>query len=265
MTKNVKFKKYVYNSDSGAIGLLISKECGAYKVRLFGVTRLWRDRNCQVYSLYVENNKVNPYLPNEIVIERKHYYKLELFVAYYISQDGCVFSLFGNRFLKTSFTKTGYRVVGLSTNGLGRTKTKSIHRLIAERFIPNPSNYREVDHIDGDRSNNAVSNLRWCTHKQNMSFPIAIQRKRLAAKESSSKGLETKRKNGSIQCKEVLECNLEGTPLHHWASVREASRMTGVPFGNISQCCIGNLKQSHGRIWKFAHRENADNTQYSGV
>ena len=50
----------------------------------------------------------------------------------------------------------------------GKLYGKYIHRLVAEYFIPNPNGYKEVDHIDRNRQNNYVENLRWVTHKENM-------------------------------------------------------------------------------------------------
>jgi hypothetical protein len=59
----------------------------------------------------------------------------------------------------------GYMVVDVYHKG--NCKTSYIHRLVASHFIDNPSNLHEVNHIDGDKTNNHVSNLEWCTHKQN--------------------------------------------------------------------------------------------------
>lgn len=58
----------------------------------------------------------------------------------------------------------------------GRRKIAYIHRLIALHYIPNPNNYTEIDHVDGDPSNNSISNLRWCNRKMNMANTIARQR-----------------------------------------------------------------------------------------
>lgn len=61
--------------------------------------------------------------------------------------------------------KTGYYSVGLLING--KPKTKRVHRIVAETFIPNPENLPHVDHIDEDKSNNSVNNLRWLSAKNN--------------------------------------------------------------------------------------------------
>ena len=50
-----------------------------------------------------------------------------------------------------------------------------VHRSVAQMFIPNPNNYNEVDHIDGNKLNNFYLNLRWCTHKENCNNSITIQ------------------------------------------------------------------------------------------
>lgn len=72
---------------------------------------------------------------------------------------------------------TEFREVSLSNNGLGYLIVdlsgilKSVHRLVAEAFIPNPENKPCVDHINGNRADNRVENLRWVSHKENCNNP----------------------------------------------------------------------------------------------
>ena len=65
---------------------------------------------------------------------------------------------------------------GYWRKNLVKNKTSLIHRLVAESFIPNPNNYNEIDHIDGNPSNCNVENLRWCTSSMNQRNPITIER-----------------------------------------------------------------------------------------
>ena len=68
--------------------------------------------------------------------------------------------------LKVKTNRWGYNFVGIS-NRNGR-KSKIVHRLVAETFIPNVNGLREVNHIDGNKQNNRVENLEWCTRSQNL-------------------------------------------------------------------------------------------------
>lgn len=69
------------------------------------------------------------------------------------------------RILKQSNTTTGYKKVELVKNG--QKKSLRVHRLVAQAFIPNPENKPEVNHIDGNKTNNFVSNLEWVTSSEN--------------------------------------------------------------------------------------------------
>ena len=85
---------------------------------------------------------------------------------YFVTEEGLVFSSKTNKFLKFSYDQQGYQRVGLYI-GNYKSKTIKVHRLIAETFIDNPLNKKDVNHIDGDKSNNNIENLRWVTSRQN--------------------------------------------------------------------------------------------------
>ena len=84
---------------------------------------------------------------------------------YLIFNDGGVFSIKTNIFLKTYKDKYGYLKVILYKNGKG--KNLKIHRLIALHYIPNPENKPCIDHIDRNKTNNNIDNLRWVTPSEN--------------------------------------------------------------------------------------------------
>ena len=69
--------------------------------------------------------------------------------------------------LKTRVTKYGYVAVSLRKEGERRGYHKSVHRLVAIAFVPNPESKDQVNHIDGVKTNNMASNLEWCTRSEN--------------------------------------------------------------------------------------------------
>lgn len=77
--------------------------------------------------------------------------------------------------LKPKIDKYGYECVILYKKG--KPKYKTIHRLVAETFIPNPENKPQVNHIDGNKKNNHVDNLEWVTHSENTkhSYNLGLQ------------------------------------------------------------------------------------------
>jgi hypothetical protein len=91
---------------------------------------------------------------------------------YTISEDGVILSNSG-RFLNKedksithSLTDDGYEFIRLSLNY--KIKKHFVHRIIAQHFIPNPNGLEQVNHIDGNKRNNVISNLEWCSRQDNM-------------------------------------------------------------------------------------------------
>lgn len=76
--------------------------------------------------------------------------------------------------LRQSIHSRGYKVVGLTKGGI--TTTHYVHRLVAEAFVPNPTNLPFVNHIDEDKTNNFADNLEWCTEQYNATYGKARQK-----------------------------------------------------------------------------------------
>lgn len=93
---------------------------------------------------------------------------------YKVSSDGRIWSDYLNGYLKPFYSKGGY--LRVKVNFGERNKKFMVHRLVALAFVENsmPDVYTQVDHIDCNRTNNCVENLRWVTPKQNTQHAISL-------------------------------------------------------------------------------------------
>jgi hypothetical protein len=96
-----------------------------------------------------------------------------------VSNEGHIRCISTGRLVKFG-DNHGYYRVSLTRTTDHKQKHFLVARLVAIAFIPNPENKPEVDHIDGDRHNNSVNNLRWTTHHENCNNQISIDRMRKA-------------------------------------------------------------------------------------
>lgn len=88
------------------------------------------------------------------------------------------------RILVLRYDKDGYLTVHLRDCDNNKSKLCKVHRLVAEAFIPKIKGKDNIDHINSIRDDNRVENLRWCTNKENINFPIARKNRMIAAKNS---------------------------------------------------------------------------------
>lgn len=150
---------------------------------------------------------------------------------YQVSSFGRVHSLYKNIILKGVKATGGYTIVNLSKNG--STSTKTIHRLVAQVFIPNPENKPEVNHIDEDKSNNRVDNLEWMTAKENVNH--GTRNKRLSRTKSIP----------------ILAINLKTGESKQFYGINECARQLGLNPSNITSVLKGNRKQTGGYKFKY--------------
>lgn len=87
----------------------------------------------------------------------------DIHINYTITSDGNVYSKKSKKYLKPFYNTGGYLCVDLPN-----IKSARIHRLVADSFIPNANNLPQVNHIDGNKSNNNVLNLEWCDCRANV-------------------------------------------------------------------------------------------------
>ena len=106
---------------------------------------------------------------------------------YIIFKTGKIFSLKNNKFMKSWLDKRGYRNIGLSKNH--QRKTYKLHRLIMLHFVPNPDNLPQVDHINRNRDDNRLINLRWVDYSTNQQNTIVRKNNKLGIKNINKNGV----------------------------------------------------------------------------
>jgi hypothetical protein len=90
---------------------------------------------------------------------------------YKITTDGQVINLANNSYLTPILNSNGYYKVSLA-DGIAGLKQKFIHQLVTEHFLPNPYKYTQVNHVNGDKLDNRLVNLEWCTPLQNIQHAL---------------------------------------------------------------------------------------------
>ena len=173
--------------------------------------------------------------------EVETFVEIEGFENYEVSNLGKVRNIKSGRVLKTSLNNNGYLRLFLCKNN--KRKHLYLHRIIATAFIDNPDVKPCVNHIDENKLNNDLSNLEWCTVRENLIH-----------------GTRTKRVAEKLSQK-VIQLDLNDNILNVFKSMRQAERETGIDATSISACCNGKRKSAGGYKWikKVERGENGNN------
>lgn len=176
------------------------------------------------------------------------------FKDYTIDTEGNVYSKRKHKYLKQTINKYGYCKVTLQKDKY--KKMYSVHRLVAEVFIPNYNKLPQVNHIDGNKQNNHVANLEWCTAKHNMNEAVRTGLFDNCKKIQKENAVENNLNKyhilaNEVTKKKVAQYDKQNNLLNTYKSISEASRKTGITITSISYSANGKRKTAGGFIWHF--------------
>jgi hypothetical protein len=170
-----------------------------------------------------------------------------IYDKYIVFNDGRVYSIGKAQYLKPQKNKqTGYLYYDLRVRDRVNKKVLSgklcnVHRLVAETFIPNPLNKKQVNHIDGNKENNFITNLEWATSFNNVMHSYHMLPH-----------------NGLVP---VAQLTLEGVLIKEFISQTDAALHTGVDFRYISLAVAGKQKTAGGFKWIKLNTSKQNNNQ----
>lgn len=145
------------------------------------------------------------------------------------------------RVLKNHFTYDGYPIVPLMLNKT--KKTIAVHILVAKTFIDNPNNKPQVNHIDGVKTNNCISNLEWVTCKENVQHSIKTGLR-------NSKNRKYLHGDEHYASKTIYQYDLSGNLVKKWDCISEAARRYSCSPCTLINCSKGRIKSCKGYMWR---------------
>lgn len=189
---------------------------------------------------------------NSIKLEGEEWKDVVGYESYYIvSSFGRVISLGRTVPIKNStrYKQPYLLTIGKSIQGYPKVifsmknihKSPNVHRLVAQAFIPNPYNKPMVDHIDRDKTNNYVSNLRWCTLVENMNNPNTVEHCR-----NLNKGREY-----PLHFIPVVAVSIKNKSVLHFDSLKQAAKILQCKSCGISNAIAKKTPTYKGYIWYY--------------
>jgi hypothetical protein len=164
---------------------------------------------------------------------------------YQVDTEGNVFNRHGRK-MKPCKQNRGYLILGLHKDN--KTQVHTVHRLVAETFLGVAPKGYEINHKDGDKTNNRVSNLEWVTHAENMEHAFTTGKRRYTPIDMFS---------------------LTGEYIRTFKSLTLAAKFIGASKSQICECAQGIVRSAHGYVWRYSERmcdygmDRTESTDYS--
>lgn len=149
-----------------------------------------------------------------------------------VSDEGEIRKTSTGMIYKTQINKNGYKQIGLITLE-GKSKKFYVHRLVAEYFCNNVDLKKDVNHKNGDKTDNRAVNLEWCTRGENLKHSYQV----------------LKRPPNIPSLKKVAKIK-DGKIIEVYSSIAEASRKNNTCYQNISAVINGRQKTAIGFHWE---------------
>ena len=183
-------------------------------------------------------------------------------VERYVNHRGGSLMLIKPKIIKSFPDPKGYLKVRTSVNN--KKTCIKVHRAVAEAFIPNPEHKPQVDHIDGDKTNNNVSNLRWVSNRENFDYSVqnGMREKSFEVLQRSINNPEIKRLAvlGAIKkCQKKTYCfDKSGNLIGVYNSAKEAAKAFGGIGSGVSACCRGDMPTYKGVVFRYEKQETVE-------
>ena len=159
---------------------------------------------------------------------------IDIATNYEVSNLGRIRNTKTGQILNPGISGNGYKQVSIKFKDTNKFKKQYVHRLVAQYWLENPENKREVNHINLDRTDNRVENLEWITSSDNQKH---------------------KYENGNYKTshRKIVQMDLDGNEIAVFESIIEAARFLGVSRQGIDKVVHGTYgrKTAHGYLWKF--------------
>lgn len=169
------------------------------------------------------------------------------FDKYKFQKDGKVWSVSRECYKTPQIIRGGYLGSTFVCKD-GKLHPFKIHRVIAELFCEIPEHLKnvpieqlDVDHKNGNRTDNRSCNLRWCTRRENCNYELSKNNKSNSHKDTIVPN----------RWKKVVQYTKDGVVIKEWESITSASNGTNTLASSISNCCKGKAKTANNFQWKY--------------